>query len=615
MPHRHLRPWLIVLLLACWSPVGSGAMAQSPSPAASSAQGELVEAVLQGALDDPAAVAAGEAGHRRAEREALGVTGIDPELPAIMDQLDTIAAEILGGYLAEPPFPTEPAASPAPSPSPGEAGRGRPQAMLQVGLNLTFGMAAAASEAFIKGWTPAPGSMTLPGRPGTTSGTFESGGRFTSYTTTLTDTLHVEDGTIRLAYEFSMHSEVLDSVTNATVASIDDRGRYAISINPCPTDGGRVDTVVEAESDVTVRRPGGGSTSVQERATSQGVTSVNDQAEIGSTVTDLAARRTTTGSGASDVGFSVRYGADGAPATTLTQDDGSEADLQATARGAAASALASVDRSVSAARSVWRSRCLTLVPDPAGREVFPGSETTIGVTVRHKVEDRDIEVPFRATLDGTESIDPSDEPQDAPADVTYRAGLEPGVEARVTLTSTSDRGRVERTETYRTGPRLLVDIEGDVDASLGGAVSTYTVTGRGLRVSFGPGDPPSVHLDGEVRIRGRTSGPPGCRSNHSGSVRVHPDASARLRLDGEVPRLAVLLVIADPSATVRVRARCPGGSSTSPFPAAALLGVWALARDPVVVDLPNGTATVRVARSGPTPKQTWTVSVRPAEGG
>ncbi len=617
------RQWIALAMALICTLAATGAPAQSPraspsllaSPGTSPSHRErLVADLLAGALADPAAVAPGEAGQRRAERAALGVADIDPELPAIMDQLDLIAAEVLGDYLEALP-PVDPDAPADPSPSPGAAAAGRPQALLQVGLNLTFGMASAAAESFIKGWNPQPGSLSLPGRPGTTSGTFESGGRFTSYTTALTDTLRVENGTIVLAYEFAMHSEVLDSASNATVASIDDRGRYAISINPCPLAGGRVDTFVEAESGLTIRRPGDGSTSSQDHATATAVTTVNDRAEIGSTVTDLAARRTTTGSGASDVGFVVRYGEDGRPSTTLTQDDGTDADLQATAWGAAASALASVGQLVAAARTVWRARCLTLTPDPAGKEVFPGSETSIGVTVRHKVEDRDIEVPVRATLEGTESIDPDDEPNDAPTTITYRAGLQPETEAKVTFTTTSERGLVERTEIYRTGPSLVVDIDGDVDASLGSAKSIYTITGRGLRVTFGPGDPPAVHLEGQVRIRGRTTGPPGCSSTYSGRIRVDPDASARLLLDGEVPRLSVLLVSGDPSATVRVRARCPGGSTTSPFPATALLSVWALARDPAVVDLPNGTATIRVPRSPTTPKQEWTISVRPVDDG
>ena len=257
---------------------------------------------------------------------------------------------------------------------------------------------------------------------------------------------------------------------------------------------------------------------------------------------------------------------------------------------------------------------MAVTPDPAGREVFPGSDTSISVTVHQAVEDRDIEVPVRATLEGVESIDPNDEPDDAPADITYRAGTQPRSEGKVTFKSTSNRGLAERTETYRTGPRLLVDVDGDVDASLGQARSTFTVTGRDLKVTFGPGDPPTVRLEGRVRIHGRTSDPTGCRSDYSGTITVDPDASARLVMDAEVPRLAVLLLASDPAATVRVRARCPSGSSTSPFPAAALLGVWALARDPAVVDLPNGSTTVRVARSGPTPKQTWTISVRPASG-
>ncbi len=117
-----------------------------------------------------------------------------------------------------------------------------------------------------------------------------------------------------------------------------------------------------------------------------------------------------------------------------------------------------------------------------------------------------------------------------------------------------------------------------------------------------------------MRIRGRTTGPPGCSSTYTGRITVDPDASARLLLDGDVPRLAVLLVSGDPAATVRVRARCPGGATTSPFPATALLSVWALAHDPAVVELPNGTTTIRVPRSPTTPRQEWTISVRPAGG-
>ena len=297
MPPIRPRPWILLPIILMWSLGATSALAQSPgaSPDASpSALDLLVEDVLAGALEDPAAIAAGEAAHRQGERAALGVAAIDPELPEIMDELDAIAAEVLGGYLAEPPFPTDPEATDGQRTPPGQGARGRSLAMLQaqVGLNLTWGMASAAAESFIGGWRPAPGTATIPGRPISTSGTFEQGGRFTSYTTTLNDALRVENGTIHLSYEFTMHSEVLDSASNATVAGIDDRGRVAISINPCPAAGGRVDTIVEAESDLTVRRPGGGSSSAREHATATAVTTVTDEAEIGQTVTDLATRRT-----------------------------------------------------------------------------------------------------------------------------------------------------------------------------------------------------------------------------------------------------------------------------------------------------------------------------------
>lgn len=617
---RRLLPLLLAWSLCAAIPVpitaqspGAASMG-SPGPGASGRSTAIVE-VLGEALDDPEAVAAAEAEHRRAERIGLGIAEIDPELPAVMDELDAIAAEALAGYLAATTDAAPPEGSPGPGASPVEGMRVRATALLQTGLLLTWGMATAAAEQFVGSWQPAPGSATLPGRPFTSSGSFDTGGRFTAYTTTLTDSLSVQDGTIRLAYVFEMHSEVLDSATNATVASIDERGSYAITIDPCPRDGGIVDTVVEAESDLAVRRPGGATSSARERATATAVTTVTDDAEIGRTVTDVAARRTTTGGASSDVGFTARYGEGGTPSATLTHDDGSEADLQATARGAAAAALGGVDRLVRKARDVWRSRCVTVTATPAGKEVVPGSETSISATVRHAVEDRDIEVPVRATLAGTESITPDDEPRDAPAEITYRAGIEPRAEATITFRTTSNRGKAEKTETYRTMPRFLLDIDGDIDASLGRGKSTFTVSGRGLKVSFGPGDPPSVRVQGRVRIRGRTSDPTGCRSTYAGSIPVSQEGSARLIIDGPTARLAVLLTPGDPAATVRVRARCPGGASTSMFPATMLLGVWALGRDAAIVDLPNGSATIRVARSGPTPKQTWTVTVRPDSGG
>jgi hypothetical protein len=585
-----------------------------PSPLADGRASAIAE-VLGVALVDPDAIAAGEAERRRAERIALGVAEIDPELPAIMDELDAIAAGTLAGYLAEITAPADPDPSPSPSAGAPQGVRVQASALLQTGLLLTWGMASSAAEAFIGGWQPAPGAMTLPERPFTSSGTLETGGRFTAYTTTLTDSISVQDGTVRLAYVFTMHSEVLDSSTNATVASIDDRGSYAVTINPCPREGGIVDTVAVAESDLSIRRPGGATSSARERATATAVTTVTEDAEIGRTVVDVAARRTTAGGASSDVGFTARYGEGDTPSATLTQDDGSEADLQATARGAAAAALGGIDRLVGKAREVWRARCVTVAATPGGMEVVPGSETSITATVRHAVEDREIEVPIRATLEGTDSIVPADEPRDAPAEITYRAGIEPRAEARITFRTTSNRGRAERTETYRTLPRFPLDIEGDIDASLGRGKSTFTVSGRGLKVSFGPGDPPTVRVQGRVRIRGRTSDPTGCRSTYSGSIPVSQEASARLILDGPTARLAVLLTPGDPAATVRLRASCPGGSTTSAFPATMLLGVWALGRDAAIVDLPNGSATIRVARSGPTPKQTWTVTVRPDAGG
>jgi hypothetical protein len=100
MPPIRARPWILLPIILVWSLGATGALAQSPGapPAASpSTLDPLIEDVLAGALEDPAAIAVREAALRHGERAALGVAAIDPELPDIMDELDAIAAEVLGG--------------------------------------------------------------------------------------------------------------------------------------------------------------------------------------------------------------------------------------------------------------------------------------------------------------------------------------------------------------------------------------------------------------------------------------------------------------------------------------------------------------------------------------
>ena len=157
---------------------------------------------------------------------------------------------------------------------------------------------------------------------------------------------------------------------------------------------------------------------------------------------------------------------------------------------------------------MWRNgRCLELVPDPQGRAVDPGSQTDITVTIVHKAHDDEIERPVRATLAGTEKVDPLDSPVMAPADFTYTATSESEGEGTVTFRSESNRGIAEKVETYTVEQRLLLDLEGTSTLELGAMVYRGNVKGRGLRVKLVPGassgDPAGVTVEGDVEMRGR----------------------------------------------------------------------------------------------------------------
>ena len=127
-------------------------------------------------------------------------------------------------------------------------------------------------------------------------------------------------------------------------------------------------------------------------------------------------------------------------------------DLRSAFTGGAFTA-ALVDAAIDAAAKVWKDgRCLELVVEPPGKEVDPGSETEITVTIEHKAFEDEIERDIRATLEGTEEVDPLDEPVPAAATFTYTATSESQGQGTITFRSVSNRGIAERTETYTVEP-------------------------------------------------------------------------------------------------------------------------------------------------------------------
>jgi hypothetical protein len=246
-------------------------------------------------------------------------------------------------------------------------------------------------------------------------------------------------------------------------------------------------------------------------------------------------------------------------------------DLRSAFTGGAFTA-ALVDAAIDAAETVWQDkRCLELQVEPPGKLVDPGSETEITATIKHKAFDEDVERDVKATLDGTKEVDPLDTPDRARRPFTYTATDSQEGEGTITFRSVSNRGIAERTETYRVELRLLLDVDGSVRYSETGVNARGTLKGRGLVVKLIPGETPEaipgVTVSGRLAVSIRAT-TPGCSGEGTKRYAVDSavDASAKLVGAGEDRKLSVLIRPAQPSAELRIRVRCEGGSLTMSFP-------------------------------------------------
>ena len=192
---------------------------------------------------------------------------------------------------------------------------------------------------------------------------------------------------------------------------------------------------------------------------------------------------------------------------TLTTAEGVDArDLRSAFTGGAFTA-ALVDAAIDAASQVWRDkRCLELKVEPPGKLVDPGSETEITVTIEHKAFDEEVERDVTATLEGTEELDPLDEPVRAPDHFTYTATDAQQGEGTITFRSVSNRGIAEeRVETYTVDLRLLLDADGTVTYVRSGVDARGTLKGRGLVVKLIPGETPEeipgVTITGDLQVQ------------------------------------------------------------------------------------------------------------------
>ena len=290
----------------------------------------------------------------------------------------------------------------------------------------------------------------------------------------------------------------------------------SVSVNPCPDPGGRVTGHVDISDDETDSSGSGasaGSLGYHYQGSADFVTTVDDQAQISTTQVTAQMDRSVTstdGTAAIDATVTASYDATGGyttpPSMTVTDAEGpaTQADVQQTGHAINLFESGTAVAVGLAARTTWQSgRCFQVRPTPNGGDVGPSSRTPIKVTVYHWVDKADIDVPVKATLAGTKSVDPSGSNQTSPATFQYTAGV-PGSTGDLTFKSVSRRGISETTAHFKVKAGLLVDISGTYTETISGLFNyNLKVNAHGISVSVT--DAGAVVASGNVTVTGSVS--------------------------------------------------------------------------------------------------------------
>lgn len=589
-------------------------------------------------LSSPEALSAAADERRAAEWERAGLAELDPELPAILAELDELARADLATFLAEAP-PLDPAASPGPDASaspapsaeaasrmaflsavrPGPGDPGRERILDQGGSFLTsVGQMVGYVESVVADFHPYKGGARDASPPYSRTETTSStvGGRPVTRSTQYAITSATANDLITFTISLSERYAVPGATPTAAAFDIIDQGTINVLVDTCPDEDGTIK--VQATSSGTYTVTGGGLTyRVGLEATDVTTALVNDEAHVASRAHGLRVQRRASGTrpdfagGAASVESSVDAsaawdgGADGDGTLTtveITDAEGAEqADLNTSLFGGMLTSRV-IDSAIDSAEKVWRAqRCLELEVDPPGKEVDSGSETEITVTIKHKAYEEEVERPVKAVLAGTEKLEPEDQPIH-PAEFTYTATSESEGEGTITFSSVSNRGIAEeRSETYVVRQRLRLDVDGKYRQPIGPGEANLTYKGRDLRVRVMPGDPQQVSVEGRLQIRGRVVIPLPLGRRCTGSYRQNvdvnagPDRSARLVGDAEDRRLAVKLMPPGGATTVRVRVRCPapGMELDQNADGGDFLNRWSTALGEVEIPLSGGTVRAR----------------------
>jgi hypothetical protein len=112
------------------------------------------------------------------------------------------------------------------------------------------------------------------------------------------------------------------------------------------------------------------------------------------------------------------------------------------------------------AERFWRSgECIELKPDRDSGTVEPSEKIDLKVDSKAKFGDRaDVKGPIVAKFSGKKSLDPHDQPRDAPAHFAFEAGTEEGDVGTISLEQTSRRGIGKRQVVYTVGGGLKLSL-------------------------------------------------------------------------------------------------------------------------------------------------------------
>lgn len=396
--------------------------------------------------------------------ERFGLGEFDPELPAILTEMQQRAATDLADYLAQQPPLELPGASTRRTGLVASISRvprrSDPRLADQGGSFITALVAMLFSGADMARKLPiAADAAHFDSKPFDKQGTERVGSRDVPYSMHYEDLVGSDHGRISNSLTQRETYNIPDKVTGELQATVQDGTTVSFEMGVCPDEIGALTGRVKVNSELvfdSVSGPG-------YRSTYQGsddfVVHVTDQATVGSTQHTIETHVANSGNRKAfgtepaevvdsdlQVIRSLAYGPDGHALDSSSQavvtSSGVDAADMKTEGQTTVMIMVVVNQLVSAATDRWRSGdCVDVkVLQGNGGEVEAGSETQIVAQPRHKIDQADLAKPVVATFSGAAGTQPVGVAIAAPAQFTYTAGDQEGDTGTVTLTSTSNRG-------------------------------------------------------------------------------------------------------------------------------------------------------------------------------